>query len=191
MTTRKFFVSRYIASIATIIAAIIGVIGLFAVEIYKSKIWNSETHDDDATKMTEIAPSAKDVTYEGSNGAGLSFREVLDTLSDRRLSKLQLQKFVTENKGRLVTWKVRVMEVTPAFESMDDSDIYVIFNPLKSDKTIREVSLAKFGREKESELSALSEGDIAIIQGNLNFNYISSWSVSLKNPEILKFTGPN
>lgn len=187
MSDKETFISRHFGSIiiavATIIAAIIG--GFFLLQTVGNKTYNPSV----SVGKSNLDKNKKDDTDSNQENSPLSARDVLSTLHDKNLTDLQINQFIKRNSGISVRWEVIVDDVRPAFPSMDKSDLYLVFHPkYKLGDSFQNIIVARFTYDKEAELSSLSEGDLAIIEGELDFYHLASWTVSLGNAKLIKFT---
>ena len=176
MTSKENIISKHSGAFATIIAAIIGAGVLLYISLYK----NNEP----------VPSAANDNTYKSKNT--LTAKDVLTTLESKKLTKLQKSQFIKRNQGAKVQWRVIVNDVTAETAGSDKQAFYLVFHPAyQKEKTFPTIILASFSIDKENELSSLSEGDSAVIEGKLKLFNNLLYKVSLEESNLIKFTKRN
>jgi len=184
MKPEESIFSKHSGAFATIIAAIIGVAALLYVSLYKN---------------TEPAPTSNNpdtinhgVMVNKKTMHTLTAEDVLTTLKDKKSTELQINQFTKRNQGTKVQWRIIVNDVRPSSRNTDNQGFYLVFHPAyQKEQNFPDIIIASFSNKKENELSSLSEGDFAIVEGKLKFQYRSPWNVSLEESSLIKFTKSN
>lgn len=131
---------------------------------------------------------SKNVDLPKKSFSPVTLDELIYTLSDQNITKLQRIDFLKIHEGRYVKWDGIVENVEQAFGSDHESNILVVYRPVsQKEKTLPDLFTASFPYTAKNDLSALSSGDYIEFEGKLTILSPDTFPTpSIQNCVLLK-----